>query len=157
MSATIVWNYHTKQALSSSHPVLTKPSWPRILKETAKGLRQIHPRGISHNDLKSNNVVLEKQKDYYNPVIIDFGKSWFIGDSKQVMSLSASGQTAYWKRCRHITPKIVYGRGTQSVASDIFYFGKWHSTCWFCFQQQQQSRRRQQNWLVVTIRKNASR
>ena len=49
---------------------LTKPSWLNILKEIAKGLSHIHQRGILHNDLKANNVVLEKWKDY-NLVIIE--------------------------------------------------------------------------------------
>ena len=128
--ATLVWNCHPKRTLASNHPVprwkgqefhfvpcrmrknaLTKPSWLRILKEIAKGLSHIHRRGILHNDLKANNVVLEKRNDY-NPVIIDFGKSRFTSDPKQVMSLSVSCQAAYRKRYPHIAPEIVCGKGT---------------------------------------------
>ena len=115
------------KSLTLSHAMrknaLTKPSWLRILKEIAKGLSHIHRRGILHNDLKANNVVLEKRKEY-NPVIIDFGKSRFTSDPKQVMSLSVSSQAAYRKRYPHIAPEIVCGKGIQSVASDIFSFGK---------------------------------
>ena len=48
-----------------------------------KGLHHVHTRQILHNDLKSNNVVVEKRNDMWNPVIIDFGKARFISDPKQ--------------------------------------------------------------------------
>ena len=37
-------------------------------------LQFIHTQGIIRNDLKVNNLVMEKRGDNYNPVIIDFGK-----------------------------------------------------------------------------------
>ena len=50
---------------------------------------------ILHSDLKSNNVVVEKRNDTWNPVIIDFGTAHFISDPKPWMSLTASSQESY--------------------------------------------------------------
>ena len=44
-----------------------------ILKQTCEILMFIHERGFLHNDLKSNNVVIDGSEN--KPVIIDFGKS----------------------------------------------------------------------------------
>ena len=104
---------------------LDKPQWLYILKRICKGLSHVHNRQILHNDLKSNNVLLEKQMEsQWNPVIIDFGKARFITDPKPLMSLTASSQESYKRRYPHIAPEIVEGSGRQSVSSDVFSLGK---------------------------------
>ena len=42
---------------------LSKKSWLLILKGIINGLSHIHKPAILHNDLKANNVVLEKEKE----------------------------------------------------------------------------------------------
>lgn len=85
----------------------------------------MHDRHVLHNDLKSNNVLLEKQKELqWNPVIIDFRKARFIADSKPLMSLTASSQKSYKRRTPHIAPEIVAGSGWQSISSDVYSLGK---------------------------------
>ena len=85
----------------------------------------MHDRHILHNDLKSNNVLLEKQKElHWNPVIIDFRKARFITDPKPLMSLTASSQKSYKRRYLHNAPEIVAGSGRQSVSSDVFSLRK---------------------------------
>lgn len=85
----------------------------------------MHDRHMLHNDFKSNNVLLEKQKELqWNPVIIDFGKARFIADSKPLMSLTASSQKSYKRRNPHIAPEIVAGSGRQSISSDVYSLGK---------------------------------
>lgn len=104
---------------------LDKPQWLDILKRICEGLSHVHNRQILHNDLKSNNVLLEKQMEsQWNPVIIDFGKARFITDPKPIMSLTASSQESYKRRYPHIAPEIVAGSGRQSVSSDVFSLGK---------------------------------
>ena len=39
-----------------------------------------HSKDSLHNDLKSNNVLLEKRGEDFNPAIIDFGKARFISN-----------------------------------------------------------------------------
>lgn len=104
---------------------LDKPQWLNILKGICKGLSNVHNGQILHNDLKSNNVVLEKQKEVqWNPVIIDFGKARFITDPKTTMSLTASSQESYKRHYPHIAPEIIAGSGRQSISSDLFLFRK---------------------------------
>lgn len=103
---------------------LGKPSWLAILRDIVDGLAHIHKRGVLHNDLKANNVVLEKRKEEWNRVIIDFGKARMISDPKPPMSLSKIKQREYRMKFPHIAPEIVRGEGAQSVLSDIFSLGK---------------------------------
>lgn len=53
---------------------LEKPIWLGIVKLLIEALIHIHSGGILHNDLKSNNVVMERREQQWNPVVIDFGK-----------------------------------------------------------------------------------
>ena len=126
----LVTQFHgeKEQSLTLSRAVRKKElgnqNWLEILKGIIKGLDHTHKRGILHNDLKANNVVLEKRSEAWNPVIIDFGKARFIANPKPNMSLSVSSQDAYRKRYPHIAPEIVSGKGRQSIESDIFSFGR---------------------------------
>ena len=56
---------------------IAKKDWQKIFCEVADALKHIHQCGYIHNDLKSNNVVLETSESIPRPtpVIIDFGKS----------------------------------------------------------------------------------
>ena len=101
-----------------------KPSWLTILRTIIEALDHVHKAGVLHNDLKSNNIVLEKREQLWNPVIIDFGKARFITKPKPFMSLSASAQDKYKILYPHIATEIVQGTGQQSVASDVFSLGK---------------------------------
>ena len=103
---------------------MDKPHWLRILRGIIKALSHVHSKHILHNDLKSNNVVLEKHGKDFNPVIIDFGKACFISIPKARMSLSASAQEEYWHSYHHIAPEIVHGEAQQSVQSDVFSVGR---------------------------------
>ena len=64
---------------------MDKPLWLGILKDISEGLHHVHTREILHNDLKANNIVLEKRGEGWNPIIIDFGKARFIYDPKPLM------------------------------------------------------------------------
>lgn len=80
---------------------------------------------ILHNDLKSNNVVVEKRNDTWNPVIIGFETAHFISDPKPWMSLTASSQESYNCHYPHITLEIIVaGSGQQSIQSDVFSLGR---------------------------------
>lgn len=103
---------------------MEKPSWLGILKNLITALDHIHTGGILHNDLKANNLVLEKLEKEWNPVIIDFGKARFALDPKPAMSLPASEQEEYRKRYPHIASELVCGTGRQSFVSDIFSLGR---------------------------------
>lgn len=54
---------------------LDNDEWMKVVGLVGDSLQFIHTQGIIRNDLKVNNLVMEKRGDNYNPVIIDFGKS----------------------------------------------------------------------------------
>ena len=103
---------------------LEKISWNEILKRIITPLNHVHAAGVIHNEIKSNNVVLEKRGEEWNPVIIDFGKVRLVTNPKPVMELSVSAREEYRRSYPHIAPEIVCGKRLQSVASDVFSFGK---------------------------------
>lgn len=65
---------------------LEKSEWLDITMGLCKGHSDVHTRQILHNELKSNNVVLDK----WNPVIINFRQTRSILDPKPLLSLNAS-------------------------------------------------------------------
>lgn len=103
---------------------LEKPTWVIILKNLVDALDHIHSCGILHNDLKSNNVVLEYRDQQWNPVIIDFGKARYITDPKPLLSMKAEKQKDYRQKFPHIAPEIVNGTNRQTIYSDIYSMGK---------------------------------
>ena len=94
---------------------LEKPTWLEILKKIIEALNHIHSCGIPHNDVKSNNVVMEQRGEEWNPVIIDFGQARFPSDPKPAMSMSTHQQEKYWEQYPHIASEIVNGSGRQSA------------------------------------------
>ena len=116
--------YHSitlRKCLKHLKDKLDKPCWFDILKNIIKVLDHIHNISILHNDPQSNNVLLEKQQEKRNPVIIDFGKARFISKLKLWMSWSSSTQERYHKLYPHIATEIVKETGQQSVASNVMF------------------------------------
>ena len=108
----------------SKKRITKKITWIRIIAKAAGALARIHEKGFLHNDLKSNNVVLDDRDGVYNPVIIDFGKSVPISGARGPKTLSAERQTQYAREFPHIAPEIVGGVKGQSTASDVFSLAK---------------------------------
>ena len=99
---------------------LTAGEWKSVINQVIEALRHIHDKGFLHNDLKANNVVLEKTEDGYNAVVIDFGKSRKIDAPKKRKNLSKAKQKVYQQSYPHIAPEIVSGTGDQTTASDVY-------------------------------------
>ena len=99
---------------------LTPDEWKGAINRVTEALHHIHGKGFLHNDLKANNVVLEKREDGYNAVIIDFGKSSKIDEPKKRKKLSRADQKAFSQSYPHIAPEIVSGTRSQTVASDVY-------------------------------------
>ena len=114
-----LWRAAHKKALLSSD------EWNSVVDLIGKALLHVHSKGYLHNDLKANNVVLEKKDGRFNPVIIDFGKSLKVDSPRAKRKpVSKAEQKAYRERYPHIAPEIVSGTGTESYASDVYSFGK---------------------------------
>ena len=99
---------------------LTADEWKGVINQVIEALHHRHDEGFLHNDLKANNVVLEKREDGYNAVVIDFGKSKKIDAPKKRKNLSKAEQKVYQQSYPHIAPGIVSGTGDQATASDVY-------------------------------------
>ena len=113
-----VWRAASKKKLDNNELM-------SVLDNVAEALQHIHCKGYLHNDLKANNVVLERRyARQYNAVIIDFGKSTKIDSPEPKKTLSKSEQKIYRQTYPHIAPEIVSGQATASNASNVYSFGR---------------------------------
>lgn len=60
----------TLTSLVQSGKVIDKA---RVIKDIALSLYYLEQNNVLHGDLKSDNIIMFKKNDYYQPVIIDFG------------------------------------------------------------------------------------
>ncbi len=101
---------------------LTRPlDWPMRLKLSlgvAKGIQYLHMQKIIHRDLKSLNILLDKDD---TPVIADFGLSKVKTETHatfaQTKTAASSVGTVSW-----MAPELFRLRGKHTRASDIFAF-----------------------------------
>ena len=54
---------------------LCNEKWINVTKMIGDAIQFIHSKKVIHNDLKPNNIVLEKRDSVFHPIVIDFGKS----------------------------------------------------------------------------------
>ena len=80
-------------------------------------LEYIHAKGYLHNDLKSNNVLLERRNDCYRPVIIDFGKS------KPIAKVGQNSRNSKIRTADYIAPEV-RNRFKETTASNVYSLGK---------------------------------
>ena len=81
----------------------------KIALQIAIAVKYIHSRQILHCDLKSANVLIDKN---FNIKLIDFGLSYFMSEAP----------TGYIGTARWMAPEILNG-GQYSVSSDVFSYG----------------------------------
>lgn len=93
---------------------LKKNSTARVFYEIAETLKYMHNKSILHNDLKTNNVLMQQgNSGELHPILIDFGKSRAIAKAKGYRR----GDVDY------LAPEVKAGK-RESTQSDIFSFGK---------------------------------
>lgn len=98
-------------------------TWITVIREVTDALDHVHRVGFLHNDVKSNNVVLDNASAKYQPVLIDFGKSLPVSGCRGPRTMSTETQRRYKKQYPHIAPEIVAGTAGQTYASDVFSIG----------------------------------
>ena len=115
----------TIQRALAEKTISDKATWMDVIRKFAKAIIHVHEVGFLHNDIKSNNVILNTMdKISYNSVIIDFGKSLPMSGLKGPKVLSKEKQEKYRKKFPHIAPEIVSGKRGQSIKSDIYSLGQ---------------------------------
>ena len=106
---------------------ISKAHWFEIIANIARALQHVHKVGFMHNEIRANNVVLNRVDATLtrrNQVLIDFGKSLPLTGLKGPNVMSEKQQIKYTKDFPHIAPEIVTGKKGQSIESDIYSFGK---------------------------------
>jgi len=92
--------------------------WKGILWNVADALQHIHHCGYIHNDLKSNNVVLETKDGRKKPVMIDFRKSVKKEKAKKPKAKPLYARDGY--KDTYIAPELIDGTGKPCTNTDVF-------------------------------------
>ena len=90
--------------------------WNQVLREVADALAHIHGCGFIHNDLKSNNVVVEQREGQPSPIIIDFGKS-VLADKAKIPRAKPKHVSSEFP---YVAPELRNGTGKPSTSSDTY-------------------------------------
>ncbi|KDQ16937.1 hypothetical protein BOTBODRAFT_89281, partial [Botryobasidium botryosum FD-172 SS1] len=105
----------------------------QLLLQAAQGLEYMHTRSppIIHGDLKGDNILVSDDGIAY---LSDFGLSRPLADVKpgeifgSAGSLLASGASAGGMTTggnfRYLSPELLLGEGSKSLASDVYSFGR---------------------------------
>ena len=102
--------------------ILTIANCISIFQKISCALGEVNSKGYHHNDIKANNVVLERtsSSEEFNSVLTDFGKS------VKASSALLYHRNGYVQNCKvksYLAPEVVRKR-LYSVASDIYSLGR---------------------------------
>ena len=112
-----------KDIALSVHQEVDASVWFKITLHIAEGIDHFHQRNIVHRDLKTDNITLYERNKILMPVIIDFGKSDLIQNTKKY-SLTKEQKKEYRVKHKHIAPDLVDGITKPSPLSDIYSYGR---------------------------------
>ena len=107
-------------------PSLSMCNVVKIAEDIVKGVMEFHDHGLLHNDLKNDNVLLEKRGKRYNAVIIDFGMASTSTAPAKMVGVSKEFKMAYVHggEADYIAPEVVLDEQPTSIASDVFSVGR---------------------------------
>ncbi|KAK4307390.1 hypothetical protein Pmani_020845 [Petrolisthes manimaculis] len=92
----------------------------QVCLEVALRLKEIHVKGIIHNDINPNNIILDFQDKHYTRAhIIDFNLSTHYGSS---LGLWNPNNRNHEKKYPWIAPEVYHGH-TSCSSSDVFSLG----------------------------------
>ena len=97
--------------------------WKKLLLGIAQGIQYLHNLGILHNDIKGDNILVEKSVCGINCILADLGKGCYIRNAKSY-SLSRQKKLDYARYHPQIAPDLVDGHCKQSKYSDIYSIGR---------------------------------
>lgn len=132
---TIVQSYHSingractlHKALAHSlieSEKISSDNWKRLMIGAASAVEYIHSKGILHNDIKSDNIVIDsRQTSSFHSVLVDFGKGCFVSDAR-LYKLTEDQKQIYIKEHPQVAPEVRDGRHKQSMHSDMYSLGR---------------------------------
>ena len=83
----------------------------------------VHAQGFIHNDIKTNNVIVEKHDHNYSAVLIDFGKATSADNGKINPEFTKEEKEKYERKYPYLAPELKSGQGRQTVYTDVYSFG----------------------------------
>ncbi|XP_071495995.1 uncharacterized protein [Diadema antillarum] len=105
-------------------PKLSPKSMLHVCEDITRGLMELHKHGLLHNDVKCNNVLLEKRSQRWHGVIIDFGLcSATSYSSQRDFGSRAKSEYKAGRGLFFLAPEVVLKGELYSVLSDIFSLG----------------------------------
>ena len=102
---------------------LLADEWKKVIHGVIYAIDYLHSKSIIHNDIKNNNVVIQKVSSETQSILIDLGKGCFLPHGK-TYHMSDVKRREYKRKYPHIATDLVDGHCNQSKSSDIFSFGK---------------------------------
>ena len=103
---------------------LEQNEWTHICKDLADALFFLHSKGLLHNDIKSNNILLKRDNALrFFPKIIDMGKITTRKEPHRYR-LNERQKISYNQKYKHLAPEIrnVFDTRT-SIFTDIYSLG----------------------------------
>jgi serine/threonine protein kinase len=105
---------------------LNKHHWRQVLLGCSSALVYLKSKCILHNDIKSDNILIEKLPPQFSEVravLIDFNKACLCCEAQRY-TLSSKEREYYAKHYPQIAPEVRIGHETQSFSSDIYSLGR---------------------------------
>ena len=96
--------------------------WKIMVYDMVSALKYLHDHDILHNDIKSDNIVIDDRCAALHCVLIDFGKSCFAVDGK-LYKLSPQERRRYSLEHPQVAPDLRDSRCKQSKFSDVYSIG----------------------------------
>lgn len=98
-------------------------NWKVILLGLLSALKYIHKNRILHNDIKSDNIVIDNRSPVPQSILIDFGKGCLVSDAK-TYTLSLEERRRYAIDHPQVAPDLRDGHCRQSEYSDVYSIGR---------------------------------
>lgn len=104
-------------------PEFSIHQWKNILCGIISAVHYLHEKKILHNDIKGDNIVIDKQNSDVRSVLVDLGKACYIHEGRRY-SLSSAEKRRYVSNHPQIAPEVRDGHSKQSKESDIYSVGR---------------------------------
>ena len=104
--------------------LMSQDRWMNIPYNLIQAITFMHTKGMLHNDIKSNNVLLKQSKsDEFIPIVVDMGKVT-LRKSPEIYKLTQKQRERYNHKYPHLAYELrnKYGSKT-STATDIYSLG----------------------------------
>lgn len=107
-----------------SRRAISVNDWKQILLGSISALVYLHHKSIVHNDIKTDNIVIETLNvTDVRAILIDFNKACYAEEGR-LYKLSSQEIAKYAKNHPQIAPEVRRGIQKQSFASDVYSFGR---------------------------------